>query len=747
MKSSNQSQSSLETSKRKISASASPETAAASTNKKNLFQWLSTNLKRAWQGDQPLSKKTSFWLGVTTGVTLGGTSALVGYVWYRLESNLPANIEDILTYAPAGTMTIEAADGSILQEIGTTSHEQLKIWQIPTQVQQAFLASEDRRFYAHKGVDFQGIARAIVANIKAKGVVEGGSTITQQLARIAFLNQEKSIWRKIKEMHIAQKIEATIPKEKILEKYLNSVYLGSGAYGIADAAWVYYGKSVADLNLSEIATLAGIIPAPSIYSPLQNPQLAKQRRDGVIRRMLAEGLIDEPTAQATIASEIKTNHRPLKRLEVKYPYFTQYVREELSQLLPEKTLNQGGLIVETTLNPRWQELAEKAVDKAISYGRWQRFSQAAIVTLDPRNGQILAMVGGKDFEKNQFNRVTQARRQPGSTFKTFVYATSIAAGNSPYKTFLDGEYFVDGYKPKNYGDKYSYKKITLRSALISSLNVIAVRTLIDVGWQPTIEIAHKMGIKSKLLPTYSLALGSSEVNLLELTNAYGTLANQGIYQPSHGISRVLNSKGQIIYQADFTGQQALDKDTAAIVTWMLRGVVSGGTGTPAQIRRPVAGKTGTSDKSRDLWFIGYIPQAVTGVWLGNDDNRPTWGKSSTAAAIWSYYMSQAVKDLPVESFPRLPNNLSNRSAIVKAEPIKPNRSYYVKESESKKVKSRKKNSSFRRRRIVRAVRRRLTTTPKSSQQKKLRNIKPRHTVRPKPQPKSPILNKPSKSKP
>jgi penicillin-binding protein 1A len=622
-------------------------------------------------------RRPRFWFGAGIGVALSGGAIALGAGAYYLERGLPDSVDDVLTYAPPGTITIKAADGRILQEIGPATHEKLKMWQIPDRVSKAFIASEDRRFQEHQGVDFLGIARAVVANLQARGVVEGGSTITQQLARITFLNQERNVGRKFKEMRLAKKIEENFEKEQILERYLNLVYLGSGAYGVADAAWVYFSKPVGELTLAEAATLAGIVPAPSVYSPIGNPKAAKERRNQVLRKMQAQGLITAQEAEAAIASPLEVKQSKLKRLERQAPYFTEYIQKELPKYVSSEALKAGGIVVETTLNPRWQKHAEETIEKTVErYGKWQRFEQAAIVAIDPRNGQIKAMVGGTDFGKNEFNRVTQAKRQPGSTFKTFVYTTAIAAGFSPNRRFPDAEYVVDGYKPENYGDKYSGAQVSMRSAISGSLNVVAVRVLVEVGWNPIIKVAQKMGIESKLYPTYSLALGASEVNLLELTSAYGTLANRGFHQHPYGISRILDRRGKVIYQANFKAEEALDPDTTAIVTWMLRGVVDGGTGVAAQIGRPVAGKTGTSDKARDLWFVGYIPQLVTGVWLGNDNNQATWGQSSTAAATWRQFMLEAAEDISIESFPDLPGRIDGRKGTIKAEPLKPRRSHY-----------------------------------------------------------------------
>ncbi len=619
-------------------------------------------------------------LGLIFGLLLSisGTAIAIG-IWQKLEASVPDSVADISSYARPNTLTIKATDGSILKEIGEVSHDKLKLAEVPNILPQAFVASEDARFYEHEGIDFKGIARATVANIKAQGVKEGGSTITQQLARIAYLNQEKRLWRKLKEMKIASEIEANLSKEEILETYLNLVYLGSGSYGVADAAWVYFSKTPQELTLPEAATLAGIVPAPSVYSPFRNPELAKRQRNAVLTRMLAAGYITPEEAATARDAPLTTKQKQPKRLQRKSQYFTNYIEKELPKYVDRETLAMGGIVVETTLDPLWQTAAETTVSYGLDkYGKWQKFQEAAVVALDPRTGAIKAMVGGKDFGDNQYNRVTQAQRQPGSTFKTFIYTAAIASGFSPYKTYLDAEFFVDGYKPKNYNKTYLATNVSLYNALVSSINTIALQTIIDVGGQPVVEVAKKMGIKSELQPTYSLALGSWEVNLLELTNAYGTLANEGMYREGHGIATIRDRQGAVIYQADFQAKKAIDPATAAMMTWMLQGVVNSGTAIPAQIGRPSAGKTGTTDEARDLWYVGYIPQVAAGIWLGNDDNQPTNSTSGVAAEMWRKFMLQIIKDIPIEAFPPRPP-LTGREVTVSAEPFKPKSKYHIRQ--------------------------------------------------------------------
>lgn len=621
---------------------------------------------------RPLFLRPLFWLVLLAGAGIagGGTRA------YRVIEATSANLPDpnqALTYQRDGTITMVSADGVILQKLGPATRETITYEAMPEHLVAAFIASEDQRFYEHDGVDYRGIARAAWANVQNRELVEGASTITQQLARIVFLDQERSFQRKIKEAMMATKLEDSLTKEQIIERYLNLVYLGSGAYGVADASWVYFGKTIDQLTVAESAMIAGMAPAPSLYSPTVNAEAARSQRDRVIRRMLSTDVISGVEAEEAITTEVSVTPNQPKFLYSEFPYFTIYIQKQLEALLPPDQLEAGGLTVETTLNVVWQRRAEETVEDAVArYSGWQNVGQVSLVAVDPRNGEIKAMVGGTDFtSENQFNRVTQAQRQPGSTFKTFVYAAAIAGGMSPYKNYMDARYVVDGYEPKNYGKNYS-GGMDLLQALRNSVNIVAVKLLVDVGFDPVVQLAGRMGIESPLLPAYSLALGTSEVNLLELTSAYGTLANKGIHRPAHGIRRVLNSSGEVIYERPNESEQAIDADSAAIMTWMLRGVVEGGTGSNAYLGRPVAGKTGTSESYRDLWFVGYIPQLVAGVWMGNDDNTPTSGASSMAAGVWRSFMAKLTDDIPVEQFPSVPR-LGGREGSITLSPVKPGR--------------------------------------------------------------------------
>lgn len=626
---------------------------------------------KPFQGPNPLHKKRWFWAGSSFGL---GCLVLAGS-WIFVDRSVSQYAPvDALNYVRPGTITIKGLDGSILLQTGNATRETLKIWQMPDKLKKAFVAIEDRRFYEHDGVDYKGVTRAFVQNITSKNLVEGASSINQQLARMVYLNQERSFWRKLREVRLAQKLTEGLTKDQILERYLNLVYLGEGTYGVADSAWVYFSKNVDQLTLAEMATLAAMPPAPNKYSPFVNPKFAEQRRNLVLDRMLEAKFITAAEAKAAKAEPLKPKRSPIKREEQEARYFTKYIEQELPVRISAKAIKEGGLTVETTLNPTWQTKAEEVVNSTVRNNRGS-FGQAAMVSIDPRTGGIRSMVGGTDFETHQFNRVTQAKRQPGSTFKPIVYATAVAGGISPNKSYLDAPFEIgldEGgrYKPKNAGKKFK-GYITMHDALINSVNIIAIKILIDTGYQPVIDNAKKMGIHSKLEAVYSLALGGLEVDLLELTGAYTTFANQGLHNPVHGITRVIDQKGHIIYQNKPQPTKVFEPGTNAIMTWMMRGVVNEGTATSAQIGRPVAGKTGTTDKERDLWFIGFVPQLVTGVWLGNDNNRPTGNASSTAAYAWSRFMKTAVKDFPAEDFPPRPDNLGGRKPELQLDPIHP----------------------------------------------------------------------------
>jgi penicillin-binding protein 1A len=624
---------------------------------------------KPFKGNRPLQKRPLFWVSLLAGLGIGSLALL----WLIVDQSVGKySMKSPLHFARPGTMTVKAMDGTNLLQLGSDTSENLKLWQFPDKLKKAFIAIEDRRFYEHDGVDYKGVVRAISSNISSRGLTEGASSITQQVARMVYLDQDKNFLRKIKEIRLAQKIEKELGKDQILERYLNLVYLGEGTYGVADAAWVYFGKTVNQLTLPQMATLAALPPSPNKYSPFVNPKFSKDRRNLVLSRMKEAGFITTAEMTEAQAAPMILQRKDHKQRFQQARYFTKYIEQELEtgKYLKKEDLKVGGLIVETTLNPQWQTTAEEVIKSTVR-NNGRAFNQGAMLSIDPRSGAIRAMVGGKEFsEKNQFNRVTQARRQPGSTFKPILYTTAIAGGISPNKTYLDAPFIIDGkYKPKN-ASKGFKGQISMRGALTNSINIVAIKILIDTGFQPVMDLAQKMGIESELQPYYSLALGSLEVTLLELTNAYGALATQGIHQKVHSINRILDREGNVLYENKLKPQRILQPNNTAIITSMMRNVVNEGTGQAAQLSRPVAGKTGTTDKEKDLWFMGFIPQVVTGVWLGNDDNSPTGNASSTAARAWGRFMSQVVKDMPVQQFP-VPD-LDKQKAEIKLDRVRPN---------------------------------------------------------------------------
>jgi 1A family penicillin-binding protein len=523
----------------------------------------------------------------------------------------------------------------------------------------ALLASEDSRFYWHMGIDPIGILRALVTNIRGGEIREGGSTLSQQLARSIFrdyVGTDDSASRKIREAVVALKLETYYSKDFLLLTYMNRVYLGSGTYGFEDAAQFYFGKSAKDLDLSEAATLVGILPAPNIYNPVQDYATAVELRDRVINRMAAQGKVSLEEAQRARRSRININPAAIEELRSTIgPYFYSQVFLELEELLGQQLAQEGNFIVESTLDSRMQSFADSSLPSFIeSTGDASGYSQGALVTIDAKTGGVLAMVGGVDFQESQFNRATQAVRQPGSTFKVFAYTSAIEKGISPRTSYSCADL--------NWGGQVfagcASGGMDMYTGLARSANVVALRIAQDVGLNSVVDIAHRMGIKSDLNPVPGLVLGQSEVTLLELTGAYGVLANGGVKNRPHTIQRILDSSDcsdrndlntcRVIYdyaQDAEANVTVLDATVADTMTTLLQGVVRSGTGRNAYLGLGEAGKTGTTNDNTDLWFVGYLPRQdlVTGIWFGNDDNTPTGGASSQAAQLWGEYMQQVVQ--------------------------------------------------------------------------------------------------------
>jgi len=570
-------------------------------------------------------------------------------------------------YAPPEESTrVYASNGEVIASLFRENRDFVPLDEIPPTVRQAVIAIEDDRFYHHHGVDLRGSVRAIVRNILAVGAVEGGSTITQQLARNMFLTSRRLISRKLAEIMLALEIERRLTKDEILERYLNQVYFGNGAYGVQMAARVYFGKSAQDLTLPEAAMLAGIIRSPSVNTPFQSLEAAEERQHVVLRRMAELGYITPQQAEDAMAEPIAMAQEGNAGLVgIRAPYFVSYVLPYLLERYGEDVVYSGGLRIYTTLDPQMQGAAEKALQDGIDQADKDQLdiSQGAIVTLDPRTGYIRAMVGGYDFAQSQFNRAWQAHRQPGSSFKVFIYTAAVAKGMTPTRMIVDEPitFEIAGtvkpedsiWTPKNYDDSYR-GPMRMRQALEQSINIPAIKTINEFGPQAVVEYARRMGIASRLQPNLSLALGTNDVTPLEMASAFGTLGTLGVHAEPMGIVRVTDREGRVLEEHTPRRSLALTADVAYMITDLLKGVILRGTGTAANIGRPAAGKTGTTDDYRNAWFIGFTPYLATAVWVGNDDNSPMKRVvgGTVPARIWSAYMKVAVKGTPPDDWPR-----------------------------------------------------------------------------------------------
>lgn len=579
-----------------------------------------------------------------SSLSIGSFSAISEkWISLQIDSILPESSQ-ILKFSRPGTITLLSTDGKIIQKLGPATREKIIQNEMPLLVKKAFIAAEDRRFYKHKGVDFWSITRAIRNNLNQRAVKEGGSTITQQLARMVFLNQDKTITRKLKEATLAFKIERQLNKEEILLQYLNNVYLGSSAYGIADAAWVYFSKTPDLLTLEEAALIAGLAPAPSRYSPLVNPQLALQRRATVLGRMLREGFISKSELTKSINTNLNLKPAKPKYLNSPAPFFTSWAAQKLPLLISQEQLEVGGLTIQTSLNLQWQLKAQKIITAHNNNNL-----EGAIVSIQPKSGLVRVLVGGANFNKNQFNRATQALRSPGSTFKIFTYAAAINKGFRPEDIVEDIQKCWNDYCPKNFGDNY-LGKVTIEDAFKYSSNIIAVDLLDKVGFEEVISIANSLGIgkERKLEKYYPLAIGAFEETVLNMTAAYASITNHGIYVNPTPFEEIRDINNEIIWSNKLNNKKpykGISRHVADTLNMMLEKVVTEGTGTAAKIKnRVVTGKTGTSEGARDIWFIGSIPELTTGIWFGYDNNQETTNSSNMAAWIWSQYMQKLQPD-------------------------------------------------------------------------------------------------------
>ena len=574
--------------------------------------------------------------------------------------------------------SIEPSVGSRIydetDELITEFHVERRIFvslgQMPPALKQAIIATEDARFYSHFGVDPMGIARAVYQNFRRGRIVEGGSTITQQLAKVLFLTPDRSLERKLKEAVLAVELERRYSKDRILEIYLNQIYFGHGAFGVEAASRTFFGKGVSELSPGECALLAGLPKAPATYSPFDHPEAAKRRRIIVLTRMVDTGAIR--AEQAKRLGDSALSLVPPERRRTTGQYYLEYVQQYLEAQYGPDLVFKGGLHVYTTLSPTMQLKAEAALREGLRTLETRRASLAgkdaaaperpegALLSLEPQTGYIRAMVGGYDFFKSEFNRAVQARRQPGSAFKPFVYIAALEAGLTPASIVDDSPvqypFGANGkiWKPDNYDRKFR-GPITYQQALEESINVATIKVQERIGVRRTVDVARRLGVESPLHENLSIALGTSDLTLLELTSAYGSLANQGAWVKPTAIRYVLDSQRKMLEENVPQGRQALPPDLAYVVTHMMQGTIERGTGQAAKaLGRPAAAKTGTTNDYSNAWFIGFTPHLATGVWVGYDRPR-SLGKDETgsrvAVPIWTAFMKEALHGSPVEDFP------------------------------------------------------------------------------------------------
>ncbi len=574
--------------------------------------------------------------------------ALAGVVSLELYlSSLPP-IENLEQFKPNIVTKIYSADGEIIKTFTAYTYEKIELKDIPENLKKALIATEDKNFYRHHGYDITGLARSTIQNVLAGRVVQGASTITQQLARVLFLNNERTFDRKLKELFIAARIEKTISKDQILEMYMNNVYLGAGAYGVEGAAQIYFDKHLKECNLAELALIAGLPQAPSVYNPFNNMDLAVQRRNQVLTRMFKMRYITREEYENAKKEKVHLAKTPQFYTTNKAPYFCDYVMNELEKLgFDETEISQGGYKVVTTLDYKAQKAANEAILKNLkNWGLNGDKNQAAVFAYSPIDGKIIVYSGGKDYTKSQYDRVTQAVRPPGSSFKPIVYAAAMEKGINPNDMIEDRPITIGQWSPHNYGNKYR-GKIPVYTALMVSSNVCAARLIKEVGIRSVIQTARVLGIETPLEYDYTIALGSNGVKLFEFTKAYGAFANGGYVVQPYAVERVETSRGKVVYKAPKTKiTHQLSMNTAAEMTAMMKTVLTHGTGRAANIGKPAAGKTGTTDDNKDAYFMGYTPNIVAGVWVGNDDNT-VMNKSiqggTVPALIWKDVMKVATE--------------------------------------------------------------------------------------------------------
>jgi penicillin-binding protein 1A len=583
-------------------------------------------------------------------------------VWFAPKLDLS---QDLYAANRPIAFTFLDANGDEIGHRGALVGDRLLLEDMPAYLPAAFIAMEDRRFYDHQGIDIRGLVRATLTNLHAGHVVAGGSTITQQTAKIVFLTPTRTFGRKFDELFDAAKLEKSLSKKQILELYLNRIYLGSGAYGVDGASHVYFGKSARNVTIAEAAMLATLTRAPTAFSPRRDLDAAQDRANLVLRAMVETGAITQAQADDARANPAQMSDHSITDAR---NYFLDTAADEATRLVAGSGLmHSSDLIVHTTLEPRLQEAARHAVAKTLNTrGAKVHASEAAVVLMKP-DGAVSALIGGKDYDESVFNRATQARRQPGSAFKPFVYLAAIENGISPWDVRDDGPVDIDGWTPTNFGGR-SYGTVTLADALAHSINTITAGLAQEVGITTVVDAAHRCGIVSQLDPNASLALGTSEVTPIELTTAYGAFASGGIRVWPYYVTEVDDPQKNVLYKRTPPPEERViashvDRD----LTTMLAGVITGGTGRGAALAgHQAAGKTGTTQDYHDAWFVGFTTDYVAGVWVGNDDSSPmkTVTGGSLPAAIWKDVMTAAEKGKPSKPLDMSPVQAPNDNAIL-----------------------------------------------------------------------------------
>ncbi len=565
---------------------------------------------KGWKTLWRVLRRLAYWgavLAVWSGLMVTGV-----ILYYAHDLPNPAVLD---TEFRSPGITILAADGAVLGTAGPVHAAPVALEELPAVLPLAVLAIEDRRFYSHSGVDWLGVARAAVRNVLARGVVQGGSTITQQLAKNLFLTSERSFQRKIRELLLAFWLEHRFTKNQLLTIYLNRVYLGGGTYGVEAAAQRFFGKTSRDLNLSEAAMIAGLLKAPSRYAPTRNLELAQSRAGQVINSMVAAGWLNEDDALIAKASPAGPTGAYTGSSGARY--FIDWVLEQVPEYVGTP---REDLVVMTSLEPTFQTRGEAALAASSEAATALDANQAALIAVGS-DGAVQAMIGGRNYVQSQFNRATQARRQPGSAFKVFVYLAALDAGFKPDHQFNDEAIEIDGWRPRNYDGRYR-GTVTLREAFAHSINTVAVRLMERVGRDKVIAMARRLGVTGPLRPTPSLALGTAETTLLELTTAYASVGRGGTVLWPYGIIEIRDRGGSVLYRRKQSNAgRAVEPSVAHAMDGLLRDVVANGTGRGASLPG-AAGKTGTSQDFRDAWFIGYRGDITAGIWFGNDKGTP-----------------------------------------------------------------------------------------------------------------------------